>query len=262
MGIFDDILARAPEEDRTILSKYPELRNSIDKLETDLGAVSRYAGQWVNWQQENWDPDAGMTKREKQLSDDLAAAQARMAAGIPGAAEDVAALRKDFEAKLEDQRKQQLAAVEGMNLFYQSTQRHMLPHFNEFKENLDPQALMSYMQSNKISDPDIAYDRMVAQRRAEISAQAAKDLEAKHAADLEAARQEGYQKHAQEQAMGPGGVMPTDSTGGIAGVTARIDKPATISEEAKAKIGEAKLGDGSLAQIGLEMYRRGELPVQ
>jgi hypothetical protein len=121
---------------------------------------------------------------------------------------------------------------------------------------------MEYIAKTGATDPEAAYDKWVADRRKDLSAQAAKDLEAKHTADIAAAEQRGADKKAQELAMGPGGMLPTDNTGGIVGVTARIDQPAKVSDEVKAKVTDAKLGDGSLAALGYEMYRRGELPVQ
>jgi hypothetical protein len=261
MGVFDTILAKATPEDRAVLDRYPELQASVAKLEQDLGTVSRYAGEWVGWQKENWDADAGMTKAERALRDELAAAQARVTSGTESAA-DVALLRKEFDTKVADVEKKSLAAIEGMNHFYRAAATRMLPHQQEFKENFDPQKLMEYMQQNRISDPDAAYDKMVAARRTELAAQAAKDMETKHAADITAAEQRGAERKAQELAMGPQGMLPTDNTGGILGVTARVDTPAKVSDETKARVTEAKLGDGSLAQLGYEMYRRGELPVQ
>jgi hypothetical protein len=149
-----------------------------------------------------------------------------------------------------------------MNMFYRAAASKILPHQQEFKENLDPQTLMDFMQKNNINDPDTAYDKMVAGRRQELAATRQKELEAKHAADIEAARKEGAEQKARELAMGPGGVLPTDNTGGIVGVTSHMGAPAKISDEVKAKIGEAKLGDASLAALGYEMYKRGDLPVQ
>ena len=261
MGFFDEFLSsRVAAEDRAIFDKYPELRSSTEKMEQDLGTVSKYAGQWVDWQGQNWDAEAGMTKAEKTLRDELTAANVKLQAGVRSGADagTVDALRKEFETKLAESQKQSLNAIEGMNMFYRATASRMLPHQQEFKENLDPQALMTFMQANKINDPDIAYDKMVAGKRQELAAQAAKDLEEKHAADIAAAEQRGRDKAAQEVAMGPNGMLPDDRTGGIAGITARIDQPAKVSDEVKAKVTDAKLGDGSLAELGYKMFREGQ----
>ena len=260
MSIFDDILSAAPAEDQTVFNRYPQLKQAVEKMESDLGTVSQYAGRWVDWQKENWDAEAGATKAEKALKDELAAAQIKLAAGVRSGADagTVDALRKELEAKLEESRKQSLQAIEGMNLFYRAAATKMLPHQQEFKENLDPQVLMKFMQANGINDPDLAYDKMVAGKRQELSTQAAKDLETKHTADIAAAEQRGREQAAREVAMGPNGMLPTDNTGGIAGITARIDQPAKVSDEVKAKLADAKLGDGSLAELGYKAFREGQ----
>ena len=267
MSFFDEFLkSKVATEDRSIFEKYPELQQSVSKMESDLGTVSRYAGQWVDWQNQNWDPQAGMTKAEKQLRDELSAAQTRLAVGMGTGADpdEIAKLRKEMEAKVAEVQQQSTKQIEGMNYFYQAVSNRLLPHQQEFKENLKAQDLMNYMQANKINDPDTAYDKMVAGRRAELAAQREKELNTKHAADLEAARTEGYNKRAQEVAMGPGGMLPTDQTGGIAGITAHVGgKAPTISDDEKAFIANAKLESGELAKLGYQMFKRGDFgPVQ
>lgn len=265
MSIFDEILSAAPAEDQTVFNRYPQLRQSVEKMESDLGAVSRYAGQWVDWQKDNWDADAGMTRAEKTLRDELTAAQAKLTAGVRSGADagTVEALRKDFDAKLKEANTGFEKSINGMNRFYNTVSTHVLSHQKEFGENLDPQALMKFINDNAaagnvFTDPDMAYDKMVAGKRQELSAQAAKDLEAKHTADIAAAEQRGREQAAREVAMGPNGMLPTDNTGGIAGITARIDQPAKVSDEVKAKVTGAQLGDGSLADLGYKMFREGQ----
>jgi hypothetical protein len=265
MGVFDDILRAAPAEDQAIFNKYPQLKTATEKLENDYASASRFAGEWVNWQQKYWDADHGMTREEKRLSDELAAAQARLSAGVnTGAdADEVAALRKEFETKLAETRKASEDQINGMNFFYRAAASRLLPHQQEFGENLDPNALMTFMTTNRITDPDVAYDRMVAGRRSELAAKRQKELDEKHAADLEAARQEGYNKRAQEVAMGPNGSLPTDNTGGIAGVTARVEQSAQqLPDDVKAIIAGAKPGDGQLAALGYKMFTQGAFSQQ
>jgi uncharacterized protein (DUF3084 family) len=269
VGYFDEILKTASAEDQAVLNKYPQLKASMEQLEGDVAKLTPYAqygAQWRDWERQNWDAEAGMTKREKELADELAAAQERLTSaqtsGSGASAGEIAALKKEFETKLNEVNANAQRSMEGMNYFYGRAVTKLLPHQQEFGEAFDPKVLYEFMQKSGINDPDLAYDRMVAGRRGEIAATKQKELEAKHVADLEAARQEGYNKRAQEVAMGSGGMLPTDSTGGIAGVTAFMSKPATISDEVKAKAAEAKLGDGSLAAMGLQMLQRGELPTQ
>lgn len=266
MGYFDDFLATVPAEDKTILDKYPQLRSSISTMEQNYATAARGVQAWNDWQAKNWDDQAGMTRQEKALSDQLAAAHAKLetAVGSGDSATEVAALRKDFETKLAAVESGSYNAINGMNAFYGAMSSRLLPHQQEFGENLNAATVMKYMQENKINDPDVAYDRMFAGRRQEIQVQKTKAQEEKHAADLEAARKEGYDKRALETSMGPNGMSPTDQTGGIAGVTARIDKPVEMADNVKERIASAKSGDGSLATLGYELYKSGAFsgPVQ
>lgn len=267
MAFFDTFLAKVSAEDKAILDKYPELKASVDNLETQLGQAQTYGQRWQQWSQENWDPQAGMTVAERELREQLAAMQARGETGAAEAAQ-IAALKKEVEDRQKASDAQMYQMLAGMGKFYSEVTRRAFDHQNEFHENLDPDKFREYIDQNFTKknlqvEPAFAYDQWVAGRRREIAAQAAKDLETKHAADLEAARQDERNKIAQERAMGPAGVLPTDSTGGIAGITAQMEnKPAVLSDEVKARVAAAKPGDGSLAALGYELYRTGQLPVQ
>jgi hypothetical protein len=270
MGYFDDIIKAVPAEDRAVLDKYPQLKQSMDQLETRLGQVAQYADQWASWAERNWDPDANMTRAERtlrtqieELNQQIETAQQ---AGSGASSNDIAALRKEFSDKVAQLQNESARTVAGLHSFYQAHARHMLPHKEEFGENLDPAKFQAFIQQNLnqpwAADPDLAYERMVAEQRQANAAKRAQEQAEAHQREIEQARADERQKVMQEHAMGPQGVLPTDSTGGIAGVTSLTQKPATMSDELKAKLGEAKLGDGSLAAMGYEMYRRGELPVQ
>ncbi len=265
MSFFDDFLAnsKVTPEDKAVLDRYPDLRASTEKMEQDLGSVSRFAGEWVSWQNQNWDAQANMTNAEKQLRADLADVQAKLtAATAPGSsvpAADIAAIRKEFQDKAKEIETKNLQVLEGMNMFYEAAAKHMLPHQKEFGENFDPKTFREFITKNQIQDPDVAYDKMVAGKRAELAVKHQQEVDAKHTADLEAARKEGYEKRAQEIAMGPNGMLPTDNTGGIVGVTSFMGQPAKVSDADKTAMSEAKLGDGSLAKLGYEKFVRGEL---
>lgn len=268
MSIWDEMIKAVPVEDRTALDRYPQLKASMDQLEVASAQLAANKQQWDKWVSENWDPTTNTTRREAALLNELATVNAKVvelesAPNRSGAdADELAKLRKEVEDRVKSLETGSLAAIEGMNRYYRAAATRVLPHFQEFKENFDPDKLLTYMRENRLNDPDTAYDRMVAPRRAELAAQHQKDLDEKHQKEIEAAREEGYQKKAQEIAMGPQGVLPTDQTGGIAGITSRMEPPAKISDDVKTRLSEAKLGDGSLAQVGLEMFRRGELPMQ
>lgn len=248
-SFFDEFLKSVPVEDKAVLDKYPQLK--------------QYTTGWETWQQQNWDPQSGMTFKEKELNDTVAALTAQLshAPAAGASAAEIANLRKELDTKISDLRKQSSAEVEGMHMFYRGATKHILGHKDEFGKNLDPQELVDFITKNAdkpwARDVDMAYDQMVSGMRAEKSAAAQKELEAKHAADIEAAVQRGRELAAQERVMGTSSMSPTDQTGGIAGITAVMGTPAKVSDEIKAKIAEAKLGDGTLPNLGYDLWRQG-----
>jgi hypothetical protein len=264
MAIFDDILNGVAAEDRAILAKYPALKTSVETLETQRNEAARYASTWVNWHNENWDPETNTTKRERELAAALADATTRLSSAAGAGADEstLAILRKelaDTRKLVEDSQAKSLQSIEGLHNFYGTIQSRMFAHKEEFGENLDGNAVMTYMTQNGIKDPVVAYERMFAGRRAELATQRTKDLEAKHLADIEAAEKRGRELAAREAAMGPGGSLPTDNSGGIAGVTG-MGKPAEVPDALKTAMKDAKVGDGSLAALGYQAYLRGDLP--
>jgi len=272
VGFFDDYLKTVPAADQEVLSRHPALKASTEQMERDIALLAPHAQravEWDNWRNEQWDNTAGMTKVEKQLREELSAATARLNAGT-GSRADAGVVAQfegklaQMEAKIGEVKNESLRAVEGMNYFYKAVSNRLLPHQKEFGENLDSQKLMDYMTANKINDPDIAYDKMVAGRRSELATKAEQDRTAAQAAAVEAARKEGFDQAARERAMGPGGMSPTDQTGGIAGITAHVPQQSKMSDEVKAKVADAKLGSGELAALGYQQFMRGELngPVQ
>lgn len=268
MGVFDEILQKVSEEDRAVLNKYPDLKATVETLEQEYGKLAQYANQWTNWADNNWDSEAGMTRAEKELRDEIERLSAEIeAAKSPGSTTsnaDLTELRKEFDQKISQLQAESSRTVEGLHRFYQSYARHLLPHQQEFGENLDPAKFLEFMESHRgeawASNPDLAYDQMVAERRRQLAEKREQERLEQHQKEIEEARADERKKVMQEVSMGPQGVLPTDSTGGIAGVTSPINnKPAELSEELKSKLADAKLGDGSLPTIGFELYRRGEL---
>ena len=257
MGYFDTILAQVPAEDQSIINKYPALKAAADKLESDAAELSRYATGWVNWEKTNWDRDAGMTKEEKRLLDEKTALEAQLNSGSVTDAHELVKIRQEIADVKKAAAKEADDKIAGMNYFYGGYSSKILRHKEEFGENLDPQPLMKFMTENGIQDVNLAYDKMVAGKRAELATKHEQEVEAKHAADITAAEQRGRELAAQERTMGPNGQMPTDSTGGILGVTARMESPAKVSDDAKAAIAAAKPGTGELANIGYALYRQG-----
>ena len=263
MSVFDDLLKSIPEEDRAILDKHPELKTTVEKLE---GAVTQYG----TWYQDNWDKEHGMTKSEYAVRQEASALQAKLdaasAAGIGNENGDfISEARKagflsvDDANKLLDQRVQQINqtfenTIAGMDRFYGAAYSLGFKHKDEFGEPLDTRALLKFINEKKIQDPELAYEQMVASKRAEIG-------NAKHQKELQEAEERGANRVRQEQAMGTSGMLPTDNTGGIVGIT-HIAPVADLPKEIAERTAGMKLTDPALAQAGLEMARRGLLPTQ
>jgi len=284
VSFFDDFLKTVPAADQEVLNRYPGLKTSTEQMERDIQILAPHAQKAIEWDKwssgytdeygqrhpGNWDAQANMTVAERDLRAELAAAQARLNSGTGTRtdAADVVALRKELDAKVADIQKNAEKVlndkVNGMNFFYEAVTRHAFDHQKEFRENLDPGKFREFIVKNNILDPDMAYDKMVADRRAEIAKTRATEQEAANKKALEEAEKRGYEKAAQERAMGPSGMSPTDQTGGIAGITAHVgSKAPTISDEEKAIIANAKLESGELARLGYKMFQRGDFgPVQ
>lgn len=257
MAFFDTFLAKVDQADKAVLDRYPELRASVDKMEADFAKSTQFNQAWLDWQKDNWDAQAGTTRAEKAMSDELAAMQAMVDTGT-GSTADVAKLRQELDAKIKATETNSMQAIAGMNNFYRAVSNRLLSHQQEFKENLDADKLMQYMTANNIQDPDVAYDKMYAGRRAELAVEAGKVAETQRQADIAAAEQRGYERRQTEAAMGPGGMSPTDQSGGITGVTAHMGPVKAISEAEKAIVDSAKLGDLNLATLGYQKFLRGE----
>ena len=258
MGVFDDIIKNVPAEDLAIINKYPHLKASVETLEQETARAKGYAQQWTDWAGKHYDHEHKMTKAEYALMQEAEALRAQIAA--PGTdAATVADLRKELKDKTDEILRENQKAIGGMNVFYGTVAAKMLPHHQEFGEVLDQRKLMEFMSTNNIADPSVGYEMMMAPRRAEIASAKAKEQEAANAKAIEEARKAGYEQHAKEVGMGTPNALPTDQSGGIAGVTAFVaPKAATISDAEKSVIQAAKLGDGSLPALGYEMYRRGD----
>lgn len=268
MGVFDELLKGVSEDDKKVFEKYPALKQTTESMEQLLSGMTEEQRGYAAWYQANWDKEHGMTRGQYAAEQEKARleqelAQLRDNPPEPGArpglsAEDVNKIVSD---QIKAVRDEQNATLNVMNNVLSFAARQNMSHFNEFGESLDSDKLVDFMRQRHVADPNLAYNQWVADKRAEKATQAAKDLEAKHAKDLEEARADERNKIQQELAMGKGGMLPTDTGGGILGVT-RMPKagelPQDIAEAAKG----VKLGEGKLAELGLEAARRGAIPMQ
>lgn len=265
MGVFDDILANASEEDKQVLLKYPELRKSMERLE-------KAAADYAQWYHANWDEEHGMTRSEWAVRQQLEELQRKLEQMQSNPTEFS---QSEFQEALEegqrsglltqaevqrllDERVRQLQqenerVLAGMQSFYSQVYTLGFRHKDEFGEVLDPNQLWNYMVQTGIRDPQLAYEQMVAPKRAELQRQ-------RYEQAIKEAEERGMQKAKQELAMGSQGVMPTDTSGGlpIGGGEAPKGVPDDLLQKAK----DLKIGDPALAQLGVEALRRGVLTQQ
>jgi hypothetical protein len=263
MGIFDELLAKVDENDRAVIEKYPSLKESMEKLE-------KAALDYAAWYRDNWDEQHGMTKSEWEARQELEAARLRLQElqanpqdfSAPEASEILEQARKAgmvTQAEVQRLLDERLRAIQqqndqilaGMQNFYSQVYTLGFQHKDEFGQPLDPSELYQFMVKTGLRDAKLAYEQMVAPKRAELAAK-------KHEEELRAAEQRGMEKARQELAMATPG-LPTDNTGGIIGVTHPGVSKAEIPQELAEKTKGLSLTDPELARIGVDALRRGIL---
>lgn len=298
MGAFEDIVAQATPEDRIILAKYPGLKKSSDEVDEYKAKFSDADGrlrQWEDWKAREWDSTARMTKQQKlaleraeQLQTDLATLQA--SAGAEMTFEEILAglQGKGFitKAELDQTLKNQIkdswtpgtpegklvtdkavAEVTGaMSLGFEHvfTKTFNLGrrHEKEFGEELEIGTVLKYMNENRVNDPEIAYNQMMAGRRSEAEKKRREEVETKHKEELEVqtkkAREEGEKEGVKKAAMSQGGRIPTDqgtspgSVGHLQRLQQERQKISTKPPEGADVPAGVKLGQGTLAELGYE----------
>lgn len=253
MSVFEDLIKGIPAEDRAILDKHPDLKNTMEALEE---GGSRYA----TWYANNWDREHDMTKSEFAARQELEELRQKLEAAPPNPVNEFnqADIQKILDERLTKQSEEFNRTLSGMDRFYSTALPLVSQHKDEFGKPLNPRELLDYMGKNGIQDPNLAYDRMVAADRAAIAETRQKELVAKHQEELAAARKEGEDKVRQELAMGVGGMLPTDDSGGIVGVT-HIAPSGTIPKDLIDQTAGMKLNDPRLAAAGLKAAREGLL---
>jgi len=267
MGIFEEILAKAEDSDRAVLEKYPELKQSMEKLENA-------AVDYAKWYAANWDEEHGMTRGEWAARQQLQELQARLEAleANPGSMSDEhasslledarragllshAEVQKILDERLKQYQEQTNQVLSGMQAFYGQVYGLGFKHKDEFGEPLDPNELWNYMVRTGVRDPKVAYEQMVAPKRAEIQAKQQEQL-------LKEAEERGAQRARQELAMGGQNALPTDTSGGIIGVTHMPVPQGEIPQDLQERAKGMNLRDPALASLGVEALRRGVLPTQ
>lgn len=280
MALFDEVLAKVKPEDRAVFEKYPEISETVAKLESDFRVANEAVSAWESWRQNNWDDEVGATKAQVAALRELAEAQRRIqeleSAGETGMTWEEIKAQAQKEGVFLTREQAEAVAKQRLDEFVEKVHRPALnnvvgavetifagiyplgfKHQQEFGEVLNPNDVLKYMNEHKIYQPEKAYEEMVAGRRAEKAAEAQKALEEKHQKELEAARKEEREKVQQELAM-----AATSSPTDLGGVTRSMGHLERARMEAVMKEGtppagpppDAKLGDGVIAQLGYRKF--------
>lgn len=283
MGKFDEILNKVDEADRAVLNKYPDLKKSLDTLETDYQVANSKLHEWETWKADAWDPEAKTTKSERAVREAYQQAQERIAALETAAGSDMTleeisnhikqtgyATKQDIEAIVEartrtlqekladreyvDKKNNDISA--GFGHIFQKTYNLGRHHEKEFGEDLDIGGVFKYMTDNKINDPEVAYNQMMVTKRTEIATKKATELEEKHKAEVEAARKQGEELAAKKFGMGQNGKIPTDQTGADNSMghiqRKAIDKVKKATDDATQVPDKVQLGQQILSELGYQ----------
>ncbi len=283
MGAFDEILKGAEEADKAVLQKYPALKASLEELDQ---IKPRYADadsrltRWETWRKNNFDDTAGTTKTELALRtantdlqtrvqtlEALSGADMSFDEILNGLKEKGYVTKADVEQTVaekvkgvstkEDIEKLGNNLDGAMQFVYAKSYNLGRRHEKEFGEELDMAEVLKYMGTNKISDPEAAYNQMVGKRRDDARVKALADLETKHKQAGEDARKVGEEAGKKQAAMGQGGRMPTDQTGQPLGhlerrAMDRAKKPAGDPAKSAEVPEGVKLGDQVLSSLGYQ----------
>lgn len=274
---FDDILGSlvTDEADRSTLSdlsvKYPGIKDGwlrqsdysrkLDAFKPIEQEAQLYKGktqEWENWAKTEWDFDKGRPKAElfhearaKELEEQLAARGQDMTFDdITKAIKEQGLVSKtDLEATINSKAKEIDGALSGSAYFAVKVAELAGEHLHEFKKPLKASELVGKLQEYGTNDLDVAYNRYVADARKE---RGDKELEVK----IAEIRKEERQKATDELlAKLPTGGLPVDQ--GDPGLGHLQAKMQHVGEADAAD--KAKLGDGTLAAIAAQEFRKSKL---
>jgi hypothetical protein len=274
MSIFDQILEGVTDEDKAVIAKYPQLKDTVTKLETAYADADTRLTGWEDWRKEHFDDSAGTTKETVALRERVAQMEAAGATEMTFdqikeqlQKEGFVATKQDIDAALaertkgfisvEDHNKSLNTLAAGFeNAFVKGAPLPLL-HKEEFGEKLDLGAVLKYGSEHGIYDPEKAWNEMMAPRRAEKAAADRAAAEAKHQEELAAAEKRGEEKVRQELAMSASG--NPSLLGGPAPYLGQLDNgrmpegstPTDLPEAVKT----AKLGDMKTAQAVFDKFR-------
>jgi hypothetical protein len=279
MALFEKLLEQVKDEDKTVLDKYPQLKETVTNLEAAYADADQRLLGWERWKIDNWDDAAQTTKQAVALQNrvreleaagvsdmtfDEIKAQLQKDGFVATKADMDAAMKAQGFISADDHQKALNNLAAGFEQMYAKSVNLPLKHQREFNEDLDMPALFKYMNENKVFDPEEAHSKMVATRRAEASTAAKTAEDAKHAQDILDAEARGAKAKAEELAMSASG-SPTD-LGGPAPLMGHLDRlrmaDGEPSKDLPEAVQKARLGDGRTAQAAFEEWRTKRTAVQ
>ncbi len=272
---FDEILNGlvSDTDDREVLealaSKYPDIKNGwlrqsdySRKLDS-FRDTERKVEAWNKWAEENWDTENNAPKMEiywrnkaqeleSQVGTDMTFDEIKnFTEGF--LSERGVMTRNDFESAINSKAAEIDKGFQGSAYFSAVIAEKTAEHLSEFGRPLKVREFIGKLGEYGTNDLDAAYDRYVQEER---KTRDEKQLEEK----IERIRNEEREKAKQEvlSQLPNNGGLPIDQGEPIAGhLEARVR---SIGQPDAAE--KASLGDGTLAQIAAQAYRKQQLGIK
>lgn len=253
---FDALLEKLGDANDTsalqaLASKYPVLKESVlmqsdysrkmdevrDKLkEAEVNAQALKG--WESWRDENYDDQAKATKAEIALRAQAQELQEKLNAieGNEMTAEQMQAHldsllankgympKAEIEKVLADKSKQFEDQLYSVTSLASALVPLGIKHFQEFGEALDTEKMFKIGNEQKLTDPNAAYNAMVADARAE-------RMKQQHEKAVQDAREEGRKEAVQNLNLGENGRFPSDTGEPVMSITQRRHMGLTVEED-------------------------------
>lgn len=269
---FDEVLNSlvGDPDDREVLenlsTKYPEIKNGwlrqsdySRKLDS-FRDTEKKVEAWNKWAEENWDKDNNAPKMEIYWRN--RAQELESQAGTDMTFDEIknfteglmtergVMTKTDFESAINNKAQEIDKGFQGSAYFSAVIAEKTAEHLSEFGKPLKVREFISKLGEYGTNDLDAAYDRYVAEDR---KTREEKALEEK----IERIRSEEREKAKQEVLAQHTGGLPIDQgepTAGHLEAKLRLVGQPDAAEK-------ANLGDGTLAQIAAQAYRKQQLGI-
>jgi hypothetical protein len=272
---FDEILNGlvSDADDREVLeslaTKYPDIKNGwlrqsdySRKLDS-FRDTEKKVEAWNKWAEENWDPENNAPKMEIYWRNKAQELESQVGTDMTFdeiknftdnfLTERGVMTKNDFESAINSKAAEIDKGFQGSAYFSAVIAEKTAEHLSEFGKPLKVREFIGKLGEYGTNDLDAAYDRYVQEER---KTREEKQLEEK----IERIRNEEREKAKQEvlSQLPNNGGLPIDQGEPIAGhLEARVR---SIGQPDAAE--KASLGDGTLAQIAAQAYRKQQLGIK